>query len=169
MHRAGKPPPPTAQPHGSLTMQTVLSAERVLDAPADVVYRCIADYRQHHRPGGFLPPAFHDLDILSGGVGAGTVIRFTVTVAGQTRTLTQRVSEPEPGRVLVEAGDREQTTFTVDPEGSGCRVRFDTVLRAGGLEGLLNRLFAPRLLKPLYADELERLERHARARRAVAA
>jgi hypothetical protein len=42
-------------------------------------------------------------------------------------------------------------------------VRFDTVLEAGGLQGLLARLFAPRLLRPLYADEMARLEQHARA------
>jgi hypothetical protein len=49
-------------------------------------------------------------------------------------------------------------------------VRFETVIEAGGLEGVLSRLFAPRLLAPLYADELERLERYARAQaRATAA
>jgi hypothetical protein len=30
-------------------MQTRFSAERVLDAPAEVVYHLIADYREHHR------------------------------------------------------------------------------------------------------------------------
>ena len=36
------------------------SAERVIDAPADVVYRCIADYRSTTARKGFLPPAFTD-------------------------------------------------------------------------------------------------------------
>jgi Polyketide cyclase / dehydrase and lipid transport len=147
--------------------QTHLSAERLVDAPADVVYHCLADYRAHHRPGGFLPPVFADLRIERGGVGAGTVITFTVTLAGRSRALTLEVSEPEPGRVLVEAGRRERTTFTVEPVGERARVRFDTVLEAGGIEGLVNRLVAARLLRPLYADELERLERHARAHLAV--
>ena len=39
---------------------------------------------------------------------------------------------------------------------------FDTVLEAGGFEGLMTRLFAPGMLRRMYADELERLERHAR-------
>jgi hypothetical protein len=149
--------------------QTQLTAERLIDAPADVVYHCIADYREHHRPGGFLPPAFSDFRVERGGVGAGTVISFTVTLGGRRRTMTQEVSEPRPGRVLVEAGGRERTTFTVEPEGGRARVRFDTILEADGLGGLLTRLFAPRLLRALYADELERLERYARAHHAAGA
>jgi hypothetical protein len=42
-------------------------------------------------------------------------------------------------------------------------VRFDTVLAAGGLAGLMNKLFAARLLRPVYADELQRLERYAQS------
>jgi hypothetical protein len=141
-----------------------VSAERVLDAPADVVYQCIADYRQHHRPGGFLPPAFHDLHILRGGVGAGTKWSLKVTLAGRTRTLVQEVTEPEPGRVLVEANDLDRTTYTVDPVGlNQCQVRFDTELDARGLEGLMTRLFAKRLMLPLYLEELESLGRYAQA------
>ncbi len=145
-----------------------LSAERLVDAPAPVVYACIADYRHHHRPGGFLPPAFSDMHIERGGIGAGTVITFKVTIGGTSRALTQHVAEPEPGRVLVEANDRDQTTFTVEPVGQQSRVRFDTLLDTSGVQGLFTRLLAPRLLKPLYADELERLERHARAQLTLA-
>jgi hypothetical protein len=46
-------------------------------------------------------------------------------------------------------------------------VRFDTVLEAGSLEGLLNRLFAARLLGPLHTDELARLERYVQSQTAV--
>jgi hypothetical protein len=65
--------------------------------------------------------------------------------------------------VLIEVGDGGTTTFTVDPAGERSRVRFDTMLQAHGLQGLVTRLLAPRLMRPLYLDELERLERHARA------
>ena len=143
--------------------RTRISAERLVDAPADVVYHCIADYLHHHRPGGFLPPAFSELRIERGGVGAGTMMTFTMTLAGRGRTTTAEVSEPEPGRVLVETGDQVRTTFTVQSERPGARVRFDTVIDAGGLEGLMTWLFASRLLQPLYRDELERLERLAQA------
>lgn len=144
-------------------MKTHFSAERVIDAPADVVYRCLADYTHHHRPGGFLPPAFSNQEILSGGVGQGTVIRLSVSLGGRTNTMTARISEPEPGRVLIEDADNLQTIFTVQPEADQSRVRFDTVLEAGGLEGVMNRFFAARLLRPVYTDELERLERYAQS------
>jgi hypothetical protein len=135
----------------------------VIDARAAVVYHCLADYRAHHNPGGFLPPSFRSLEVLRGGVGAGTVFRFTAAVGGGSRTRTQEVSEPEPGRVLVERGDGVQSTFTVEPRGERALVRIETVMQAGGLEGLLMRLLGRRILGPLYADELTRLERYARA------
>ena len=40
-------------------------------APAEVVYGYLADMREHHPR--FLPPAFEDFKVESGGVGAGTV------------------------------------------------------------------------------------------------
>ena len=145
-------------------MQTRVSAERVHDAPAEVVYHLISDYREHHRPEGFLPPAFTDLVVEKGGVGAGTVIRFTMRLVGRSRTMTATVTEPEPGRVLVEKGPGVETTFTVEPASpERARVRFDTVMEARGLEGLLTRLVGPRMLRPLYADELARLEQQAKA------
>jgi hypothetical protein len=147
-------------------IRTRYSAERLLEAPAAVVYHCLADYREHHRPEGFLPPQFSDLTVVQGGVGTGTVIRFSMTLGGRRRTVTTEISEPQPGRVLVERGDGIETTFTVEPvgpRGEQARVRFDTVMEAGGLDGLLTRLFAGRLLAPVYADELQRLERYAQA------
>ena len=143
--------------------RTHVSVERVLDAPAEVVYHCIADYREHHRTEGFLPPVFTDLQVEEGGVGAGTVIRFTMNMGGRSRTTTARVTEPQPGRVLVETGGGALTTFTVLPEGERARVRFDTVLEGSGLDGLLLQLLGARLLRPVYEDELTRLERVARA------
>src|SRR5262245_22705353 len=149
-------------------MQTRISAGRVVEAPADVVYHLIADYREHHRPEGFLPPAFTELVVEKGGVGAGTVIRFNMKLAGRSQTVTAAITEPEPGRVLVETAPGVVTTFTVEPESrQQARVRFDTVMDAVGLQGLLTRLLAPGMLRPVYADELERLEKHARAHPAL--
>jgi hypothetical protein len=56
-----------------------VSAEGTVDAPADTVYGHIADMREHHPH--FLPPAFSDFRVESGGVGAGTITRFKVTRA----------------------------------------------------------------------------------------
>jgi uncharacterized protein YndB with AHSA1/START domain len=139
-------------------MRTTLRAERQIDAPPDLIYHLLADYRVHHRPEGFLPPAFSDQEILSGGVGAGTELRYTLTAGGRPRVVTSRIIEPEPGRTLVEIAPGIETTFTVEPTADGTRVRFDTVLHEGGLQGVLTRLFAGRLLGPIFDDELDRLE-----------
>ncbi len=141
-----------------------VSAEGIVMAPAEDVYRYLADYREHHPR--FLPAAFSAFQVESGGIGAGTVVRFRMAVGGSSREYRQRVSEPEPGRVLVETGmeSGEVTTFTVTPEGTASRVRIDTRFAdSGGVRGLVERLVAPRLLRRLYADELGRLDRYARA------
>jgi hypothetical protein len=140
-----------------------VAAERLIGAPAERVYRCIADFRTHHPR--FLPPAFSDFRVEQGGLGAGTITSFRVTAAGRTRAYRMRVDEPEPGRVLTESDLQSSlvTTFTVTPEGPGCRVRIETRWRgAGGLGGFFERLLAPRVVRRLYADELERLDRYAR-------
>jgi hypothetical protein len=142
-------------------MKSKFGAERRMDVPAQVAYHCLADYREHHRPDGFLPPAFSAFEISRGGVGAGTEASWTVDLGGQTRRMTAVITEPEPGRRLVETGDGVVTTFTVAPSGGGCVVRFDTVFDEPGLSGLFLRLFIGRMLAPLYADELARLDTYA--------
>ncbi len=118
-------------------------AERLVGAPAELAYRCIADYRTHHPR--FLPPAFSDFHVEQGGVGAGTVHSFQLTAGGRTRTYRMRVEEPEPGRVLTESdtGSSLVTTWTVTPEGRDCRVRIET-----GAAG------------PLRSDGAARVSRH---------
>jgi len=144
-------------------MQTTFGAERLIDAPAEVIYHLIADYRVHHRPEGFLPPAFSDQEILRGGVGEGTELRYTLTAGNRPRVVTSVISEPEPGRRLVETAPGIETTVIVEPAAGGSRVRFDTVLEESGVQGLLTRLFAARLIAPIYEDELDRLEALAMA------
>lgn len=138
-------------------------AERPVGAPADEVYRYIADMREHHPR--FLPPAFSGFEVESGGVGAGTVIRYKLTAGGRTRSYRSVVAEPEPGRVLTESDTKSSavTTFTVTPDGGTSRVRIATSWQgAGGVGGFFERLFAPRVLRGLYADELQRLDAYAR-------
>jgi uncharacterized protein YndB with AHSA1/START domain len=138
-------------------------AERRISAPADRVYRYIADFREHHQR--WLPPAFSDFRIERGGVGAGTVTHFRVRAGGRTRNYHMQVDEPAPGRVLTETDLNSSlvTTFTVTPADGECRVQIETHWQgARGIGGFFERLFAPRALRRLYADELERLDRYAR-------
>lgn len=143
-------------------MRTTFSAERMMSVPADVVYACIRDYEHHHRPEGFLPPTFSEMQVLQGGVGAGTVVSWAMDLGGRHETTTATISEPDPGHILVETSTTVVTTFTVKPSGGGALVRFDTVIDEPGLRGLMTRLFATRLLRPVYDDELKRLEEYAR-------
>lgn len=141
-------------------------AERAVGAAAAVTYRYLADYRAHHHR--FLPPAFSAWRVERGGVGAGTVVRYRVTLAGRARDFRVTVAEPEPGRVLTECDLKTDTltTFTVVPDGERSRVRFETAWPAtGGIAGAVERLLAPRLLRRLYAAELDRLDRYAQQQR----
>ena len=141
-----------------------VAAERVVGAPAATVYGCLADMREHHPT--FLPPAFSGFTVESGGTGAGTVVRFTVTAGGRSRAYRMTVSEPEPGRVMVEtdADSSLVTTFTVEPEGQVARVRIVTTWEgSAGVGGFFERLFAPRALRSIYLDELGRLDAHVRS------
>lgn len=141
-----------------------VSASQEIHAPAETIYRCIADMHEHQR---FLPSAFSDFQIESGGVGAGTVTRFKITAGGRTREYRMRVDEPEPGRVLTESDTESSllTTFTVDPEGEGARVTIATQWEgAGGIGGFFERLFAPRVMRGIYVEELERLDEFVRGK-----
>jgi len=140
-----------------------VTAERTIGAPASQVYRLLSDYRNHHHR--FLPPAFSDFKVEEGGVGAGTVLRFRMTTSGRKRDFHMRVTEPQPGRVLAESDldSTAVTTFNVQPDGKNSLVRITTTWQgAGGIGGIFERLFAPRVLRGLYADELDRLDAYAR-------
>jgi hypothetical protein len=146
--------------------RNVAAAEAKVDAPADTVYGYIADMREHHPR--FLPPAFSDFQVESGGVGAGTVTRFKMTAGGRTRQYRMNVAEPEPGRVLTESDmdSSAVTTFTVSPQDGASLVRIATAWDgAGGIGGFFERMFAPRVLRAIYADELQRLDAYAREHR----
>jgi hypothetical protein len=89
-------------------------------------------------------------------------------VLGQTYHFFARISEPTPGRRLVETypDTGMVTTFTVDPEGAGKRscVTITTAYTKGGLAGWFERWVMPRFLRSVYATELSMLEIEARAR-----
>jgi hypothetical protein len=142
-------------------MRTTIIAERLLTAPPELIYLCLANYRDHHRPEGFLPPQFSDFEINAGGVGAGTEASWTVTTGGRPRAIRATITEPEPGHTILETADDVETTFTVDPAPDGALVRFETVIDDPGIQGVVTRLFAERLLRPVYEDELTRLEDYA--------
>jgi uncharacterized protein YndB with AHSA1/START domain len=147
----------------------VVTAERVVEAPADAVYRYVSDMREHHPR--YLPPAFSDFQVESGGVGAGTITRFKVTAGGRSREYRMQVGEPEPGRVMTESDTSSSlvTTTTVAPRDNASLVTISTTWNgAGGIGGFFERTFAPRAMRAIYTDELERLNAYAREQQGVA-
>lgn len=143
----------------------VATAERTIAAPADTLYDYVADFREHHRR--ILPPAFSNFRVEAGGVGVGTVTSSTFSMGGQTRILRTRVTRVEPGRLIEEIVlDQPMTTvFAFAPGADGTTVRIETTWQpAAGIGGFLERLFAPRQLARIYADELSRLDAYAASR-----
>jgi hypothetical protein len=149
-------------------------AERTITAPADQVYGYVADMR-HHRP-HFLPPAFVDFHVESGGVGAGTVTKFEITAGGRSRQYRMTVAEPDPGRIMTESDESSSlvTTTTVTPQGStACQVRIAACwtgaseagigeVGRGGVGGIFEPIMPPDAMRDVYADELERLAAYVR-------
>jgi len=133
-------------------------------APPQRVYSIIADYNHGH-PRILPKRCFRNLRVEAGGYGAGTRIRFEMHLLGQTHLLHADVTEPHPGRVLVETDSKSGTitTFTVEPERSGSRVTFHTEMNVPGIGGLVQRWLVPRLLRPIYREELANLAKEAAA------
>lgn len=121
-----------------------VSVEGAVGAPPSVVFRYIADMKNHHPH--FLPSAFSHFEVVSGGVGAGTVTTFRLTAGGRARDYRMTAAEPEPGRRLVEtdANSSAVTTFIVDPAADGTStVTIGTQWQgASGIGGFFERRFA---------------------------
>ena len=115
----------------------MVCAERVVDAPADAVYRYVADMRIITRVSCLRRSL--DFRVESGGTGAGTITRFTVTAGSRTREYRMKVDEPEPGRVLTESdtGSSMVTTTTVAPRDGDSLVQICTTWTVPGDRGLL--------------------------------
>jgi len=128
--------------------------------PAEDAYGILADYEVGH-PAILPRPPFGALRVLKGGRGAGTEIVVEMTALGRTQSLRAVVSEPEPGRLLVERypDTGATTSFRVEPLGpSRCEVTIETDWQAPAPRGWIERMLAPRLLRRTYDRELQNLE-----------
>ncbi|HTS37218.1 MAG TPA: hypothetical protein VMH04_16195 [Candidatus Solibacter sp.] len=143
----------------------LISATALIPARRERVYALIANYHEGHPR--IVPKQFSDLVVEQGGVGAGTVIRFQMSMFGKKQIYRAAITEPEPGRVLVETYLEPKgvvTTFTVD-QGTApadSRVTISTLLpvRVGFL-GFIERQLSTLLLRPIYVKELENIARVA--------
>src|SRR4051794_20238819 len=154
-------------PSSTAESTVTVEARAKVRASAEQVYNLIADYRVGH-PRIVPPKYFQNIVVEHGGTGAGTVITFEMKMLGKVRKSRARITEPEPGRVLVEKVDDQGivTTYRVDPVGAfRTEVTISTVLPTHrGPLGTLERLLIRALLAPVYRDELALIDRVAAER-----
>ena len=150
--------------------QIKVKAEAVLNARPEDVYATIADYKKGH-PSILPKESFYDLQVEEGGYGAGTIMSFKARVLGVEQSFQQRVSEPEPGRVLVEQDidsiQNVTTIFKVIPveQGQKSQVEISTTMNASpGLKGFVERVVLSIFNPPIYRKELKLLEAVAQKR-----
>ena len=139
-----------------------VTVSAMINGAAEKVYTILADYVTHHP--NILPPAFTRLEVEEGGIGEGTVWRAGFEMLGQERPMRMRVTEPEPGRVLVETDVDTGlvTKFIVEPRGENqSKVTFDTTMNPGsGIQGWIARLLVPGNLRRVYREELQLLDEY---------
>ena len=151
--------------------QHSFSVSAIVDAPAAKVYGLVADYQHGH---WLIVPKryFVSMEVEKGGVGAGTVINFKMKLMGSVQSFQSVITEPEPGRVLVESEMKRGavTTFRVEPreDRNQCLVTISTATPVpDGPMGKLQGWMTQQLLQPVYVKELAQLEAVARGEMAT--
>jgi hypothetical protein len=133
----------------------IATATRIVDAPAEVIYNIIAEYRNGHPL--ILPKEyFLSLDVQEGGFGAGTIVNFTMRILGQTQSFDSIITEPEPGRLLVETDIKSQipTSFHVLPIGNDHQSRGTIATELKG-QNVVEGFVAKWMLQKIYRQELD--------------
>jgi hypothetical protein len=138
----------------------IFSVSKIINSPTGIVYSIIADYNDAHPK--ILPnPPFVSLEVVKGGVGAGTEMIVGMEMFRKVQTFRAVVTEPEPGRTLVETTDTGyKTTFFVEPENDGKKSLVTFTTELVGNPGILKRLefwLTSKLLRPVYKKELQNL------------
>ncbi len=136
-------------------------ASEIIEASPERVFAVIADYHKGH-PAILQARYFTDMTVTQGGQGEGTVATVYMNVFGARAVYQMQVTEPQPGRVLVEEDKSAGviTTFTVEPIGGGgqARVTISTEAKTSpGLKGIVEKLLNPAIMRKIYHEELQQL------------
>jgi hypothetical protein len=142
-------------------------AEQLIQARPDAVYAVLADYQTHH-PRIMPSSLFSDLEVESGGVGAGTVFHITLRMLGKRQRLHMKVAEPEPGRVLTETnidtGAVTEFTVAASDGASSTLTRISSEWQTGGgVRGVIDRLITPLVTRRILTKQLAELNRYMRS------
>ncbi|HEY7123822.1 MAG TPA: SRPBCC family protein [Ktedonobacterales bacterium] len=152
-----------------------IHVEASADIPASpaAVYAVLSDYRNGH-PHILPKHYFPSLEVESGGQGAGTIFNARTRVGGQERQWHMQVSEPEPGRVLMESDTASDlfTTFTHEPISDGQHTHLtiaSTWEARRGLAGFIERWLTPPAMRRVYRAELRQIADYMQSQGAPAA
>jgi hypothetical protein len=129
---------------------------KTVDASPEQVLEVLRDYRQA-RP-RILPDNYSAYRVEQGGNGDGTVIGYHFAAGGRERDYRLRVEE-----AVGQLRERDElssfvSTWTVQPAGAGSNVTIESSWEgAGGVGGFFERTFAPKGLRRIYGQMLDRL------------
>ncbi|MBV9453045.1 MAG: SRPBCC family protein [Rubrobacter sp.] len=139
----------------------VARTEEVISAELERVRELLLDYR--YGRSRILPPEyFSDYRVEQNEPGEGALISYRLQAGGRQRSYRIHVEEPATGRAIVERDTRSSfvMTWTLTPSEGGDRTL--VVLESSwegaiGIGGFFERIFAPRALRRIQGDVLERL------------
>jgi Polyketide cyclase / dehydrase and lipid transport len=138
-------------------MATVTAlATRDVEASPERVLDFLRDYRDG-RP-RILTDNYTAYRVEQGGHGDGTVIGYHLSTGRRERDY--RVSVQEEGGELVERDQLSSfvSRWKVAPNGSGAEVTLESSWQgAGGIGGVFERTFAPKVLSRIYGQMLDKL------------
>ena len=141
-------------------MSTVsTTTSRRIEAPAERIVAALADYRGT-RP-RLLPEHFTDYEVVEGGDGAGTAVRWRLhATRKRVRDVFADVSATDAhGFTEVDRNSSLRTTWRVESDGPGTSEVLVTNEWTGatGVGGFFERTFAPRGLDRIYGELLDNL------------
>ena len=131
-------------------------ATRALEAPPDRVLEFLRDYRDA-RP-QILTDNYTAYRVEQGGRGAGTVIGYHFNSGRRERDYRMSVEEDSAG-----LSERDQLSsfvnrWTVASSDGGAEVTLEASWQgAGGIGGMFERTFAPKVLQRIYGEMLDKL------------
>ena len=141
--------------------EAVVEVSKQMNFPNDQIFAVLADYRNHH-PNILPRQYFKDLQVETGGQGAGTQVKVQMRVMGVEREFRMTVAEPEPGRALTEtdAESGTHTSFVIEPlNGSVSRVTIASRFKTGsGPGGWIEKMATQTITRRIYKQELQLLE-----------
>jgi Polyketide cyclase / dehydrase and lipid transport len=131
-------------------------ASKVLNVPPERVLEFLRDYREA-RP-QILTDNYTAYRVEQGGSGAGTVVGYHFNSGRRERDYRMSVEEDAGG-----LSERDQlssfvTRWTVGSDGAGSQVTLESSWQgAGGIGGMFERAFAPKVLQRIYGQMLDNL------------